>query len=34
VPHARTWRLEREEIREGAGKLIVIDRFADLRDHF
>jgi putative hydrolase of the HAD superfamily len=34
VPHARTWGLEREEIREGAGKLIVIDRFADLRDHF
>jgi putative hydrolase of the HAD superfamily len=34
VPHARTWTLEREEIRRGAGKLIVIDRFADLRDHF
>jgi len=24
VPHARTWTLEREEIRRGAGKLIVI----------
>ena len=34
VPHARTWTLEREEIRRGAGKLIVIDRFADLREHF
>jgi putative hydrolase of the HAD superfamily len=34
VPHARTWTLEREEIRRGAGKLIVIERFADLRDHF
>ena len=34
VPHARTWTLEREEIRHGAGKLIVIDQFADLRDHF
>ena len=34
VPHARTWTLEREEIRHGSGKLIVIDQFADLRDHF
>ena len=34
VPHARTWTLEREEIRRGAGRLIVIERFADLRDHF
>jgi putative hydrolase of the HAD superfamily len=34
VPHARTWTLEREEIRHGAGKLLVIDQFADLRDHF
>jgi putative hydrolase of the HAD superfamily len=34
VPHARTWTLEREEIRDGAGKLIVIDQFADLRLHF
>jgi putative hydrolase of the HAD superfamily len=34
VPHARTWTLEREDIRRGPGKLIVIDRFADLREHF
>jgi putative hydrolase of the HAD superfamily len=34
VPHARTWTLEREEIRPGAGKLIIIDQFADLRHHF
>jgi putative hydrolase of the HAD superfamily len=34
VPHARTWTLEREEIRHGAGKLIIIDQFADLRYHF
>ena len=34
VPHARTWTLEREEIRHGTGKLIVIDQFADLRNHF
>ena len=34
VPHARTWTLEREEIRPGAGRLLVIERFADLRDYF
>ncbi len=34
VPHARTWSLEREDIRQGPGKLIVIDRFADLQQHF
>src|SRR5437867_2653662 len=34
VPHARTWGLEQEEIRPGAGKLIVVARFADLRNHF
>jgi putative hydrolase of the HAD superfamily len=34
VPHARTWTLEKQEIRPGAGKLLVIDRFADLRSHF
>jgi putative hydrolase of the HAD superfamily len=34
VPHARTWGLEREEIRPGAGKLIVVEQFSDLRNHF
>jgi putative hydrolase of the HAD superfamily len=34
VPHPRTWTLEREEIRPASGKLIVIDRFVDLRKHF
>jgi putative hydrolase of the HAD superfamily len=34
VPHERTWGLEKEEIRPGAGKLIVVERFADLRKHF
>ena len=34
VPHARTWTLERQDIRPGAGTLIVVDKFADLRDHF
>ena len=34
VPHERTWALEKEEIRHGAGRLIVVERFADLRKHF
>ena len=34
VPHARTWGLEKEEIREGVGRLIIVERFADLRRHF
>jgi putative hydrolase of the HAD superfamily len=34
VPHAHTWTLERQEIRPGGGKLIVVERFADLRKHF
>jgi putative hydrolase of the HAD superfamily len=34
VPHAHTWVLEKQEIRPGAGKLLVLDRFADLREHF
>jgi putative hydrolase of the HAD superfamily len=36
VPHPRTWILEREELRtEGmSGKLIVIEQFGELQDHF
>jgi len=34
VPHARTWVLEKEEIRPGAGRLLTVDRFSDLREHF
>jgi putative hydrolase of the HAD superfamily len=34
VPHARTWTLEREEIRSGGGRLITVNRFADLLEHF
>jgi putative hydrolase of the HAD superfamily len=34
VPHSRTWGLELEEIRPGSGKLIVVERFSDLRNHF
>jgi putative hydrolase of the HAD superfamily len=34
VPHARTWVLEKEEIRPGRGRLIQVERFGDLRSHF
>ena len=35
VPHAHTWVLENQDIRRnGAGTLLVLERFADLRRHF
>ena len=34
VPHAHTWVLEKQEIREGMGKLLVVDRIEDLRERF
>ena len=35
VPHARTWILEKEEVRNGGpGKLVIVDQFPDLRKHF
>ena len=34
VPHERTWTLERQEIEPRDGKLIVAERFADLKLHF
>jgi len=34
VPHAHTWVLERQEIAEGNGRLLVVERFEDLRKHF
>jgi len=34
VPHAHTWVLEKQEIRPGKGRLLVVERFADLRAHF
>ena len=34
VPHAHTWVLEREEIRRGKGRLLTLERFAELRAHF
>jgi len=34
VPHAHTWVLEKQEIRPGNGRLLTVERFADLRAHF
>jgi putative hydrolase of the HAD superfamily len=34
VPHAHTWILEKQEIREGPGRLLRLERFSDLREHF
>jgi len=34
VPHAHTWVLEKEEVRQGPGRLLVLDCFAELRRHF
>ncbi len=34
VPHQRTWTLEREEIMDGTGRLVIIGGFGDLRELF
>ena len=34
IPHPHTWHLEHEEIPERHERLLVLERFADLRDHF
>lgn len=36
VPHDQTWRLEHQELAPDAapGRLLVLERFADLREHF
>jgi putative hydrolase of the HAD superfamily len=34
IPHAQTWSLELEEIAPGAGRLLVLERFTELRQHF
>jgi len=34
VPHAHTWVLEKQEIAAADGRLVVVDRFEDLRKHF
>lgn len=34
VPHDATWVLEHEEVAPQPGRLLVLSRFAELRDHF
>jgi putative hydrolase of the HAD superfamily len=34
VPHTRTWTLEHEEIRDGDGRLVVVNRFEQLAELF
>lgn len=34
VPHEHTWRLEHEEVPEGHSRLLIIERFSQLREHF
>lgn len=35
IPHLRTWILEKQDLRpEGPGRLLKLERFAELRDHF
>ena len=34
VPHAHTWVLEKQDLQPGQGRLLVMERFEDLREHF
>jgi putative hydrolase of the HAD superfamily len=34
VPHLHTWTLEHEELRDGDGRLLRLESFAQLRDYF
>jgi len=34
VPHAFTWVLEKQKLRAGEGKLVVVERFSQLREMF
>ena len=34
IPHPATWWLEHEEIRTGAGRLLIVSSFRNLREHF
>ena len=34
VPHPHTWVLEKQDLVPGAGRLLELDRFRDLRNHF
>jgi putative hydrolase of the HAD superfamily len=34
VPHANTWQMEHADIELGAGRLVILSSFRDLRSHF
>ena len=34
IPHAHTWTLERTDIIPGSGRLLILEKFSDLREHF
>ena len=34
IPHAHTWVLEKEDIRPVEGRLLVLEKFEQLRDRF
>ena len=34
IPHPATWVLEHEEVRSGAGRLVIVPSFRHLREHF
>ncbi len=34
VPHYVTWEHDLSELQSGAGKLLIVPRFRDLREHF
>ena len=34
IPHSSTWELEHEELQSGAGRLVVLSNFTQLREHF
>src|ERR1700688_1007329 len=34
IPHSATWALEHEEVRSGAGRLLILQSFRNLREHF
>ena len=34
IPHAATWDLEQDELRSGAGRLLILSKFRDLLEHF
>ena len=34
VPHEHTWILEKQDLRPGKGRLLTVEQFADLREHF